>query len=136
MSNRLPGIGSVDAGEQLSIRLIDISNCRQQDSRSTADTARELAAACHDIGFVYVAGHGIPAKTFTRIRAAVIAWFDQPGSVKERSRISRDNYRGYIPAGFQRAAVHVGDVSREIWRTNWPDTAPANSHFELGTLED
>ncbi len=38
--------------------------------------------------------------------------------------------------GFDRGSVHVGDVSREVWRTNWPDAAPANSHFDLGTLED
>ena len=46
--------------------------------------------------------------------------------------------RSLVPtqAGFQRAAVHVGDVSREVWRTNWPDIVPADSQFELGTLQD
>ena len=38
--------------------------------------------------------------------------------------------------GFDRASVHVGDVSREVWRTNWPDTAPLDTGFDLGTLED
>ena len=85
---------------QPGIPLVDISSCHHRDNRSTADTARELAAAFHDIGFVYVVGHGIPADTIARTRAAVIAWFDQPGSVKEPLRISRDNYRGFIPARF------------------------------------
>jgi isopenicillin N synthase-like dioxygenase len=39
-------------------------------------------------------------------------------------------------ADFQRSGVHVGDVSREVWRTNWPDTMPQNPHFDLGTLAD
>lgn len=38
--------------------------------------------------------------------------------------------------GFDRSSVHVGDVSREVWRTNWPDTAPSDSSFDLGTLVD
>ncbi|MGI9200726.1 MAG: isopenicillin N synthase family dioxygenase [Woeseiaceae bacterium] len=40
------------------------------------------------------------------------------------------------PPGFQRGAVHVGDVSREVWRMNWPDTVPDKPQFDLGTLED
>lgn len=38
--------------------------------------------------------------------------------------------------GYARASVHVGDVSREVWRTNWPDAVPTDSRFDLGTLED
>ncbi len=38
--------------------------------------------------------------------------------------------------GFHRQPTHVGEVSREVWRTNWPDTQPANNHYDLGTLEN
>ena len=38
--------------------------------------------------------------------------------------------------GFMRDSVHVGDVSREVWRTNWPDAVPEDTGFELGTLAD
>ena len=38
--------------------------------------------------------------------------------------------------GFHRQPTHVGEVSREVWRTNWPDTQRANNHYDLGTLED
>ena len=38
--------------------------------------------------------------------------------------------------GFERDRVHVGDVSREVWRTNWPDTTPGRPEFDLGTLAD
>ena len=40
------------------------------------------------------------------------------------------------PAGFGRQPVHVGAVSREVWRTNWPDARPGDSGFDLGTLAD
>ena len=38
--------------------------------------------------------------------------------------------------GFERASVHVGDVSREVWRTNWSDAVPLDTGFDLGTLEN
>jgi len=38
--------------------------------------------------------------------------------------------------GFTRSSVHVGDVSKEVWRTNWPDVESDKPHFDLGTLED
>ena len=38
--------------------------------------------------------------------------------------------------GFKRAPVTVGSVSREVWRTNWPETVPEDTGFDLGTLPD
>ena len=38
--------------------------------------------------------------------------------------------------GFTRSRVHVGDVSREVWRTNWPDAPPSEPEYDLGTLEN
>jgi len=38
--------------------------------------------------------------------------------------------------GYERDSVHVGDVSREVWRTNWPDALLADPDLHLGTLAD
>jgi isopenicillin N synthase-like dioxygenase len=38
--------------------------------------------------------------------------------------------------GFERAPVPVGPVSREVWRTNWPEAVPEETGFDLGTLPD
>lgn len=38
--------------------------------------------------------------------------------------------------GFDRSPVPVGEVSREVWRTNWPEAAPEDTGFDLGTLPD
>lgn len=74
------------------IPLIDISR--------TATYVREIEKASRQVGFMYVAGHGIAPATVQRVRAAVIDYFAQPLDVKLRDRISRGNYRGYIPLGF------------------------------------
>ena len=39
-------------------------------------------------------------------------------------------------AGFNRASVHVGDVSADVWRTNWPGVKAHDASFDLGTLQD
>ena len=41
-----------------------------------------------------------------------------------------------VCAGFNRAEVPVGEVSREVWRTNWSDTTPGTQGYDLGTLSD
>ena len=38
--------------------------------------------------------------------------------------------------GFERSSVDVGEVSREVWRTNWQGAVSTRPEFDLGTLED
>lgn len=38
--------------------------------------------------------------------------------------------------GFVRDSVHVGDISKEVWRNNWPDAVPIDPRADLGTLLD
>ena len=57
-------------------------------------------------------------------------WFAVP-----RHDVVVEPLREPLP-GFVRGSVHVGDVSREVWRTNWPDTVPERPEFDLGTLAD
>jgi len=70
------------------------------DLRNTASVSREIEKACRDIGFMYVAGHGISSRLIDDVRTSVIRYFAQPVDVKLRDRITPDNYRGYIPIGF------------------------------------
>ena len=60
----------------------------------------DVERACHDIGFMYVVNHGIEAATISAARAAVVAYFERPLEEKLAERITRANYRGYIPTGF------------------------------------
>ena len=67
--------------------------------------AHQIEEACRDVGFMYVSGHGIPSSTIDRIRSVVKAYFNKSIADKLRDRITRDNYRGYIPTGFFNANV-------------------------------
>jgi isopenicillin N synthase-like dioxygenase len=86
------------------IPLIDLGN--------TAGVNREIEKACRDIGFMYVAGHGISPRLIDDVRTSVVRYFAQPVDVKLRDRISPDNYRGYIPAGFFSANSGDDDTDR------------------------
>lgn len=37
--------------------------------------------------------------------------------------------------GFSRAPMPVGELSAEVWRTNWPDERPSTGEFDLGALD-
>jgi hypothetical protein len=37
--------------------------------------------------------------------------------------------------GFELRSVDVGQVTAEVWRTNWPDETPSDTASHLGTVE-
>lgn len=81
------------------------------DFGSGVDADAQIEAACRDIGFMYVVGHAIDAALIGRVRAAVADYFSLPLKQKTRDRISRENYRGYIPAGF--FSANSGDAAAD-----------------------
>jgi len=70
------------------------------DMCGTADVIHSIENACHDIGFMYVAGHGISSEVISQIRSTVVDYFELPSDLKIEDQISQENYRGYIPQGF------------------------------------
>jgi isopenicillin N synthase-like dioxygenase len=71
--------------------------------------AASIRAACEEIGFFTVVGHGVPAATIDALRAAALAFFALPQEEKERTpqpaeRISR----GYSHVGSRGLAYSLG----------------------------
>jgi isopenicillin N synthase-like dioxygenase len=80
------------------------------DISAAGGTARKIEEACRDIGFMTITGHGIRPEVVVAVRQAVIQYFSLPESMKLADRISRDNYRGYIPTGFFSPAGDAGSA--------------------------
>lgn len=80
--------------------LIDMAPMLGGDEEGRRSFAAALDDACRNIGFAVVRGHGIPAAIVDDLRRAVIDFFDRPLEQKLDGRVSKDNYRGYIPLGF------------------------------------
>jgi isopenicillin N synthase-like dioxygenase len=82
------------------IPLLDISGCAGEAGVLPERLVSQFDRAFRETGFLYLAGHGISGQTISAVRREVAAWFAKPLQEKLASRISRENYRGYIPLGF------------------------------------
>jgi len=65
-----------------------------------SEFASALDRAWRETGFFYLVGHNVPLSQIEDVRAAVEGLFSLPAEEKNRLRIEKDNYRGYIPLGF------------------------------------
>ncbi|WP_066552405.1 isopenicillin N synthase family dioxygenase [Croceicoccus bisphenolivorans] len=66
-----------------------------EDRQSVADT---IAAACEEIGFFYLIGHGVPQTARDDIFAAARAFFSRPKGERAESAATPEWYRGWIGA--------------------------------------
>jgi isopenicillin N synthase-like dioxygenase len=82
------------------IPVIDVAPLLNGSPEQARNVAKNLGAACRDVGFFYVAGHGIPPELIARVFKTSAAFFAAPASVREAASFSGpgDN-RGYIKLG-------------------------------------
>ena len=83
------------------IPIIDLGSARGGDHDQRARIAAEIGAACRDVGFFYVANHGIDEAAIARVFAQAKRFFDQPDAQKI-AVTKRDGSNGYDPVEAQR----------------------------------
>lgn len=83
-----------------SIPLIDITPLRT-GSPAAAVVAADIDAACREVGFFAITGHGIALETFERLRRAAEAFFALPDVTKAEIAMARGGraWRGWFPVG-------------------------------------
>jgi isopenicillin N synthase-like dioxygenase len=85
------------------IPIIDVSGLRSDDIADRNAVAAELGAACRNVGFFYVTGHGIPPAIATGIFDAARTLFALPGPAKDALSIKRSPHnRGYVGIAAER----------------------------------
>ena len=106
----------------------------------------ELRDAMHDVGFLYLSGHGIPQELVDAMLETSRRFFDLPEEQKLAvENIHSPQFRGYtrmgaeltdravdwreqIDIGVERATVKPGDGVADYWRLEgpnlWPDALP------------
>ena len=73
---------------------------------------RAVGAACTDIGFFTIAGHGVPAALVDRMIATSREFFDLPPGEKRRmARPRPEQSRGYLSLGAENLSYSRGDAS-------------------------
>ena len=74
------------------VPLVDLSRRAGPDR---AAFAAELDTACRDIGFLLVAGHGVPPDLIRRMHAVTTAFFRLPESEKQPLRVGNGRIHGW-----------------------------------------
>ncbi|KAK9863028.1 hypothetical protein WJX84_009657 [Apatococcus fuscideae] len=109
-----------------SLPIIDIKALveRAPTPEAKAQVGAELVAACRDVGFFYVTGHGIAEETYQGILQLARAWFQLPEDVKKQIDIGpQTHFRGYqglganvtrYDGGFQRDWHEAIDLYKEV----------------------
>jgi len=83
---------------------LDISGFSENPESSEARAfVDELRATCHNPGFCYLAGHGVPAAADCAIMSAARAFFDLPEAERRALAIvNSPHFRGYTILGDER----------------------------------
>lgn len=92
---------------------------------------RRLRAACEEVGFFYIAGHGIDAELEARLERESAAFFARPREAKERiaMRLGGKAWRGYFGVGDEltsgvpdhKEGLYVGEeIADGDPRAGWP----------------
>jgi len=93
------------------IPLVDVSGLRSKDPDERMAAVKELDRAARDVGFIYIAGHGIPDETVEGLKQAAKALFALPADTKMGYYIGKSsNHRGYVPQGEEFYGEGGGDL--------------------------
>ncbi len=81
--------------------IINVAPLLDGDGERAAQTAREIGAACRDLGFFYATDHGIRAETLAALDSASRAFFALPEAEKMKIEMAKGGraWRGYFPLG-------------------------------------
>jgi isopenicillin N synthase-like dioxygenase len=81
----------------MDIPIIDLSGLRSDSAAERRAVAAVLGKACREVGFSYVANHGVPDAAQRDVFAAARRFFALPGASKQEFSIKRSPHnRGYI----------------------------------------
>lgn len=79
---------------------------------SGSAVARAVDAACRDVGFFTVVGHGVPRPLVSRMLETSRAFFDLPAAEKLRVKRPRpEQSRGYLAPGDENLSYSRGDAT-------------------------
>ena len=76
--------------------LISMSRLFGGTAVDVADVARQIRAACEDVGFFYVCDHGVPQALIADTFQTCLRFYRRPQAEKLRSKINH-LHRGFLP---------------------------------------
>ena len=96
-------------GTATGIPVIDLGPYFEGTPEGKARVGAAVDAACRDLGFLVITGHGVDAALIARMRQVCLAYFDLPEAEKLALRMPVDRYRGYTPMASENLAATLGE---------------------------
>jgi isopenicillin N synthase-like dioxygenase len=108
-----------------SVPVIDLGPLAGTDPAAKRRTAQAIGRACEDVGFLYIANHGVPQALIDRTFAEAHRFFALPLAEKMKIPLKASaNYRGYFPLKEEKTDVTaMGDLKEgfDLMRELGPD---------------
>lgn len=110
--------------------LVDIAGLDAPDAATRRAVATRIGAACRDVGFFAIAGHGVPAALVDAAFAEGARLFALPAEVKRELAIDRlGGNRGHVGLGVEALDETAAADHKEAFNLIWSDdgrTRPPN----------
>lgn len=114
--------------------LIDMAPLAGGDEAARRQVAAQVGAACREIGFFAITGHGVPQATIDDAFAASAEFFGQPLAAKlPLAYATVGHNRGYVGMGVEALDETKAGDQKEAFNLIWTDerTRPPNVWPEL-----
>ena len=111
------------------IPLIDISALRSANLSARRAVSAQIGAACREVGFFAIVGHGVSADLVADTFAASARFFALPAETKRRMAIGTlGSNRGYVGIGVEALDEKTAADHKEAFNLIWTDgsTRPVN----------
>lgn len=92
-----------------SVPLIDLRPFLHGTEHDKARVAERVDAACREIGFLVVEGHGVSEASIREMHRVSAEYFARPYWEKMRHKMPADRYRGYTPLGSESLAYSLDE---------------------------
>lgn len=107
------------------VPLVDLRPWFEGGAADKRAVGRAVDAACRDLGFLVIKGHGVDPALIEAMRQKSFAYFDLPEAEKLKLRMPADRYRGYTP-------MHADNLAASLGQEAPPDLREA---FSIGPVE-
>ena len=129
------------------VPIIDLTPFRTGTAAERQAVARQVGAACEQIGFFTIVGHGIPEELIAEMAQISRTFFDLPMEQKLEVRVNRTGV-GYVPLQVEALAASLGkrtpgdlkeslntgtDFAHDRWPRE-PGQLRAGEHTDYGTI--
>ena len=109
-----------EPGAESAVPVIDIAPFLAGGRGDKARVAAQVDAACREIGFLVIAGHGVADAQVDAVHRVTRAFFDLPHWEKLRVKMPPDRYRGLMTVGSEDVAYSMDeDEGAPDWRESF-----------------